>query len=217
MLDRRLGIYTLLTNAADRRFEPLYAIYSESIPAREQKSEAELATMVSRPEYRFLLAQQGDRVVGFSISFLNKSEPFCLLEYMAVHKRYRARGLGAELFQETINTVREQVGGIPILLEVDSDREPAPDQDARRRRQQFYRRLGCRRVADCSYILPLPGAGPVPAMDLFVHLPDLVPAIPRSTVQRWIEVIYVEVYGCSADDPRMGRMLHGLPDPIQLV
>ena len=206
-----------LTSATDQRFEALYAIYRNSIARREQKPRAELAAMVSEPEYRFLLAQEGDRVAGFSISFLATAEPFCLLEYMAVDERYRGRGIGSELFRQTANAVREQIGAIPILLEVDSDRGPAPDQDVIRHRHDFYRRFGCRRIANCSYILPLPGASPAPVMDLFVHLAAPAPEIRRSTLQRWLEVIYREVYGCSARDPRIAMMLQDLPDPIELV
>ncbi len=206
-----------LTSANDHRFEALSAIYRNSIALREQKSQAELATMVSRAAYRFLLAEEGGHVVGFSISFLATAEPFCLLEYMAVDKPYRGCGVGSELFRQTANAVREQVGTIPIVLEVDSGRGSAPDQDVIRHRHNFYRRLGCRRIADCSYILPLPGASPAPGMDLFVHLTEPAPAIRRSTLHRWLEVIYRDVYGCSAGDPRIAMMLHRLPDPIQLV
>lgn len=206
-----------LTSAADSRFDALYAIYRESIAPREQKPKAELAAMVSKPEYRFFAAQEGERMAGFSIALFMTAEGFCLLEYLAVDETFRRRGLGSELFQQTINVIREQAGAIPILLEVDSDREPGPDQDIRRRRRDFYRRLGCRRIANCAYILPLAGWSPVPKMDLFVHVVDPAAAIQRSTLQRWLQVIYRDAYKCSADDPRIDIMVDGVPDPIQLV
>jgi ribosomal protein S18 acetylase RimI-like enzyme len=203
--------------ALDQRFEALYAIYCESIDLREQKSKADLAAMVSKPNYRLLLAQDDSSVVGFSIVFVASSESFCLLEYMAVDKSYRGRGVGSELFEETVGVVYRSHGPIPVLLEVDSDREPSPDQAQRRRRQNFYRRLGCRRIADCAYILPLPGENAPPEMDLFVYVPEPGPTIRRAKLERWLQLIYRDVYGCSADDHRIAIMLDGVSDPIELV
>jgi hypothetical protein len=70
--------------ALDQRFEALYAIYCESIGLREQKSKADLVAMVSKPNYRLLLAQDDRSAVGFSIVFVAGGESLLLLEYMAV-------------------------------------------------------------------------------------------------------------------------------------
>ena len=207
----------LLITAIDQRFEALYAIYCESIGPREQKCRADLAAMVSKPDYRLLLAQDDSSVVGFSIVFVASSESFCLLEYMAVDKSHRGGGVGSELFEETVGVVYRSRGAIPILLEVDSEREPSPDQAQRRRRQNFYRRLGCHRIADCAYILPLPGENAPPEMDLFVYVPEPAPTIRRAKLERWLKLIYRDVYGCSADDRRIAIMLDGVSDPIELV
>ena len=203
--------------ALDQRFEALYAIYCESIGLREQKSKADLAATVSKPNYRLLLAQDDSSAVGFSIVFVAGGESFCLLEYMALDKSYRGRGVGAELFEATVGTVYKERGAIPILVEVDSDREPSPDRVERRRRQNFYRRLGCRRITDCAYILPLSGENTPPEMDLFVYVPGPAPTIRRGELEQWLKLIYRDVYGCSADDCRIAIMLDGVSDPIELV
>jgi ribosomal protein S18 acetylase RimI-like enzyme len=206
-----------LITALDQRFEALYAIYCESIVLREQKSKADLAAMVSKANYRLLFAQDDNGVIGFSIVFVAGSESFCLLEYMAVDKSHRGGGVGSELFEQTIGAVHRSDGAIPILLEVDSDREPSPDQVQRRRRQNFYRRLGCRRIAGCAYMLPLPGENAPPEMDLFVYVPGLAPTIRRGELEGWLKLIYRDVYGCSADDRRIASMLDGVSDPIDLA
>jgi hypothetical protein len=122
----------------------------------------------------------------------------------------------AWLFEETVAAIYRSWRH-PILLEVDSDREPSPDQIQRRRRQNFYRRLGCRRIAGCNYILPLPGENAAPEMDLFVYLSAPAPTIGRAELERWLKLIYRDVYGCSADDPRIAIMLDSVPDPIDLA
>jgi GNAT superfamily N-acetyltransferase len=188
-------------------------MYCKAIPVREQKFKAGLSAMVARHDYLFLLAQEGPTVVGFSISFVPADEAFCLLEYMAIHERCRNRGLGKQLFQETTRIVQKEF----ILLEVDSDREPSADNEIRKRRLNFYRRLGCRRIEGCSYILPLPGEGPPPEMDLLVHAPDTTAPIPQAKLRKWLEVIYADVYRCAKDDPRITRMLDGVREPVELV
>jgi GNAT superfamily N-acetyltransferase len=198
-------------------FEAFYAIYRESISVREQKSKAELSTMISRPGYRFLLSQEHNTVIAFSILFVAAAENFCLLEYMAVDPNCRGHGVGSRLFEDAVKRVHREHDGMPILIEVDADRECCAEGGARRRRQRFYRRLGCRRIADCAYIPPLPGKDPPPEMDLWVYASKRAPTIRRASLERWLQIIYRDIYGCSADDCRIPMMLQRVPDPIELV
>jgi hypothetical protein len=105
---------------------------------------------------------------------------------------------------------------VPVVLEVDSDREACGDEKIRRRRQQFYRRLGCLRLADLHYILPLSGNGPAPEMDLMVYSTELRRRLPKAQLEGWLRTIYRDVYHCPADDPRIARMLRDVPDPVPL-
>jgi GNAT superfamily N-acetyltransferase len=203
--------------ALDQRFEALYAIYCESISPREQKSKVDLAAMVSKSSYRLWLAQDDNNAVGFSIVFVASGELFGLLEYIAVDKSYRRGGVGSELFEATVGAVYRQHGAIPMLVEVDSDRQPSPDQGERQRRQNFYSKLGCRRIAGCAYLLPLPGESEPPAMDLLVYVREPAPTIRRAELQQWLQLVYQEVYGCSADDGRIAVMLEAVSDPVELV
>ena len=125
--------------------------------------------------------------------------------------------MGSELFEQTVGAVRRSDGAIPILLEVDSDREASSDQVQRRRRQNFYRRLGCRRIADCAYILPLPGDNAPPEMDLFVYVPGPARLFVAPNWSDGFNLIYRDVYGCSAGDRRIAIMLDRVSDPIDLA
>jgi hypothetical protein len=103
-----------------------------------------------------------------------------------------------------------------VVLEIDSDREASADRAIRTRREGFYRRLGCRRIAGLRYLMPLAGEGPAPEMDLFVHTSEAAGGIARAELRRWLESIYRDVYRCPQDDPRIAQMLAGLPDPVPL-
>ncbi len=191
-------------------FRELYEIYAASIAAREQKPEEWICAMVRAPEYRVWVIQDAGHVTGFSILFLPPTERFALLEYMAVAPERRNHGLGSELFKQTV------VRSLPVLLEVDSDREACADQQIRTRRQQFYRRLGCLRIAGLRYILPLPGLGPPPEMDVMVYSGVPLRQLPKTDLDRWLRTIYRDVYRCPPDDPRIVQMLRSVPDPVRL-
>ena len=200
-------------------FRELYEIYAASIAVREQKPEARICAMVRAPEYWVGVMQDAGHVSGFSILFLPPAERFALLEYMAVTPERRNRGLGSALFKQTVvraMTPPPQHASLPILLEVDSDREACGDREMRTRRQQFYRRLGCVRVSGLHYILPLPGQGPAPEMDLMLYSAEPVRQLSKRDLERWLRTVYRDVYRCSFDDPRIVRMLHDVSDPVRL-
>ncbi len=198
-------------------FRELYKIYAASIAAREQKPEAWICAMVRAPEYRVWVMKDAGPVTGFSILFLPPAERFVLLEYMAVAPERRNHGLGSELFKQTVvGPVTPEARNLPILLEVDSDREVCADRQIRTRRQQFYRRLGCVRISGLHYILPLPGQGPAPEMDLMVYSAEPLRQLRKTDLERWLRTIYRDVYRCSSDDPRIVQMLRGVPDPVRL-
>jgi GNAT superfamily N-acetyltransferase len=206
-----------LESSQGETFRQLYAIYAASIAAREQKREGWIAAMIDAPEYRVWVAKAGGLVRGFSILFVPPAGGFALLEYMAVAPDRRNHGLGAELFRRTVErALPPGERALPVLLEVDSDREDASDRALRTRRERFYRRLGCLRIAGLRYLMPLAGEGPPPEMDLLVYTAEPLAPPARSEVKRWLETIYRDVYHCPPDDPRLAQMVAPLPDPVPL-
>ena len=206
-----------LASCSDRAFEEFYQIYAESIAQRERKTKTWICEMTNRSDYRIFLLKQGGKAVGFSILFLPERESFALLEYMAVAAEHRNAGLGSEVFKRSIQSVFPRTEQMrPILLEVDSDREESSDRTLRARRQQFYRRLGCLRFAGFHYLLPLPGDGPPPAMDLMIYPAGDQRHIFKSDLKGWLRTIYQSVYNCSPEDPRITQMLEGVSEPARL-
>jgi ribosomal protein S18 acetylase RimI-like enzyme len=197
-------------------FREFYEIYAASIVAREQKPEAWICRMVEAPNYRVWVIKGGGHVQGFSILFL-APEGFALLEYMAVAPGLRHQGVGSKLFTETVARAMDRNGqALPVLLEVDSEREICGDREVRVRRQRFYRRLGCLRVAGMHYILPLSGDGAPPEMDLLVYSAHGLRQLAKATLEAWLATIYRDVYHTPTDDPRITRMLRSVPDPVSL-
>jgi GNAT superfamily N-acetyltransferase len=208
-------VIELLTSADGALFRQLFAIYASSITPREQKPEEWLRAMVAAPEYRVSIAENAGRVLGFSILFVPPGEGFTLLEYMAVTPEKRGHGFGGELFRRTaVHSLAADGARLPVVLEIDSDREASADQAMRTRRAGFYRRLGCVKIAGLEYRMPLQGAGAPPEMDLMLHPAEPAAPLARADLRRWLQVIYRDVYHCSPDDPRIAAMIGPLPDPV---
>jgi len=209
--------YQQLLSASDPSFDAFHAIYVEAIALRERKPRSDIAALAGRDDYSILLLKRADAVIGFSIVYSPPNEQFCLLEYMAIHAAHRNLGLGRQLFRHTFEDIAHRFGPVYGLLEVDSDREPSADQPMRKRRQQFYRRLGCLRIRDLSYLLPLPGQEEPPQMDLMILQSSLLPPPNRQQLEHWLRVIYNNVYDCPADDPRIAQMMAPVEHSVSLV
>jgi ribosomal protein S18 acetylase RimI-like enzyme len=200
-------IVSQLTDPADRRFPQMYNIYAQSLPPREQKKRAEIEALLARPDYLILAFEDIGQVVSFAIVQLSPTEPIALLEYMATDPQSRHGGIGGHVFRE----VMRRAGNRVIIVEVDSEREvEAEDVPLRIRRKTFYRRLGCRRLEGLGYILPLPGEGAPPLIDLLVYCDPTPDVIAADAVRRWLVAIYAEVYDKNRDDPRIDSMLSSL-------
>lgn len=193
-------------------FERALAIYREAIDPSEQRREAELRAALGRGDYCILVAARAGEVVGLAIAFLPAGEDFWLLEYVATAASERGRGTGEMLVREAAALVGQGRTG---LVEVDAGLD-GPETIAARR-QRFYRRLGCRKIDGLQYLLPLRTHGEPPPMVLFALAPETVASIPTATVERWLQVIYVQVYGQRADDPRIARMTQDLSSDAPLT
>lgn len=206
-----------LASAEGPEFEALYGIYCHALPPSERKSKRALAAMAAKPEYTFIVVKRGGAVVGFSAVFTPRENDFRLLEYMAIRRDHRGEGLGGELFRRSLASAGPDARTSPVLLEVDSDQEASADTAVRTRRLRFYKRLGCLRIENLAYLLPLVSATAPPMMRLLIYFPEKRPDLGKGPLERWIKTVYTQVYGCSPDDPRIAAMLRPLGDPVELA
>jgi GNAT superfamily N-acetyltransferase len=205
--------FARVDRAAGADFAAFFAIYEHSLPRRERKDATSLRAMCQSADYRIVVAKKAGMVAGFFVLFVGSS--IALLEYLAVRAELRGGGIGAALYRRA----RGEAGGrsMPLLIEIDSEREGAGDAAVRARRKSFYRGMGCRMIEDLCYVLPLPGEDAPALMDLLVDDPQSRCALAKQTVACWLSEVYTRVYGCAADDPRLLRTLDSLPEDIRLA
>ncbi|MDZ4761524.1 MAG: GNAT family N-acetyltransferase [Alphaproteobacteria bacterium] len=206
---------TLQTLAHDDEegFDRAFAIYRDAIELTEQRTRAELRGLQARPDYRFLVAIRDGAMIGMAASWIPKAWDFWLFEYAAVAPARRGGGVGAALFCASVAEAGEGRIG---LVEVDSA-SGGGDAALKKRRLAFYARQGCRRVEGLDYILPLEAHGTPPPMVLLAHAPEAVRIVTRASVEVWLQRIYLGAYGKPVDDPRIARMVAGLPAQVFLA
>ncbi len=198
------------------RFDAFYAIYRVSFPLSEQKSYEELVLMGSLASYTIFTAQNDEEILGFCIMFHDSEVDFYLLEYMAIDAQKRSLGLGSKLFLASIDSLVQQHGLKPLVIEIDSPEKPSPEQSIREKREQFYRKLGCKKINPFDYILPLKSDEAPPPMELLVYHPSLT-HISKEQLRCWLEALYSNVYGSDKDDVRIAVMLKNTPPILNLI
>jgi ribosomal protein S18 acetylase RimI-like enzyme len=204
-----------ITTATDPAFQELLRIYMEAHPASERKSAELLSRMLERPNYLFLVAIEKGVVIGFSITLCFSGCDACLLEYMAVDANRRNHGVGQFLFTEV--TKRPELSGRFLLMEVDSDKKPTEDSVDRRRRKNFYRRLGCKEIEGLNYLMPQISVVTPPDMAILAFNKSMPASIELPMLRQWLQCCYVEVYGQGPNDPRIEHMLEKLPQNPRLI
>lgn len=197
-------------------FDSFYAIYAISFPLSEQKSKEELLRMLHSPDYTIFISKAEAIIIGFCIIFHCEQTSFYLLEYMAVKSAKKGIGIGSKLFIHAANKIFGSYGVKPMLVEIDSPKEKNEEQGSRERRERFYKKLGCRKIEPFDYILALKNNQIVPSMQLLVYHNDMQ-NILKPQLQKWLEDIYVFVYGCTKDDERISKMISPAPQILNLV
>lgn len=188
---------------AQEEFDGFYAIYCSSFPQHEQKSKETLLHIKDSLEYTIFLAYHDEKIVGFSIMYHPIMHDFFLLEYVAIDETLRGIGVGSSLLKESFQRLIETYGNRPIVIEIDL---PNHENDRLKcqKREEFYRRLGALKIENLTYILPLDASQPQ-KMELMLYNYHSS-KIPKATLHLWVETLYVHVYGCAKNDPRIIKM-----------
>ena len=197
-------------------FDGFYAIYSVSFPLSEQKSRDALLQMVHTSFYTIYLAYNDEKIVGFCIMYHPHNEDFFLLEYMAIDEKERGIGLGSTLLKNSIEHLFNTHGIRALLIEIDSPEKDSNEKEIRKKREQFYRRLGALKIDPFDYILALQSSEEAPAMELLVYHPYMK-EVSKETLHLWLEKLYTDVYGCSKNDSRIAHMLECVPPILNLI
>jgi len=194
--------FTTLEALDDRARDRVEAIYDEAFPVRQREPFADLLSEHSaEPKSLAFIAVRGGVPIGFSFLSRLPAARHLYATYFAVHANARGAGVGRALWGATCSALREQGDTEPIVLEVehpDEDGLTESDVVERRRRIEFWRRLGAQMLLEEGYAAPNfdgPGAEPMCLMRFGED------RLGSSGLLALIVALYTSGYGLDDRDP----------------
>lgn len=201
-------------------FKQVEGIYLASFPESQIRPTKRITRMLQfDPNYHLILAQRYDTIVGFSLLYAFKDLNAAFLDFMAIERAYRDRGLGSNLLRYTVNASKQLVtNSIGMIFEIEREKTTEHDMNGfRHRRVSFYRRLGAKTFDNVHYMLPNLQRGDPEEMYLMIIQNQDLAYLEKSFVIRIIKGIYRKLYNYLDDSNLLELTIKGLPPTISLT
>ena len=210
-----MGQVILLSSYTKQQFDLIYSIYEIAFPLAEQKSKEFFESLFKNEDYSIFICENQGNIEGFAIFYTPLKYDFILLEYIAVNSTIHSSGVGSKLFQFAVSKLFEN-NVKPILIEIDSTKEnDSKDYIVNNKRANFYRKNNCKMIEDFDYILGLRSEYTPSKMELMIYHPNQK-NIEKTKLKKYIEEIYVNVYGRNRDDSNISKMFDNLNEKLVL-
>jgi GNAT superfamily N-acetyltransferase len=211
-----------IKNLTLEEFEELRNIYLSTFPLKNAK---QLDGYVNHiydmlrydNRYHLYAALEGRSMIGISLLYVFENLKMALLDYMAITPNFQRGGIGKKLFEFTDNKFNHLIpDNIGMLLEVPKETVSDLDERLRRKRRiQFYSRLGVKVLRSVNYLLPIQIDGDVEEMYLMIKLSKNITWIPKKSIANFINSIYSDLYEYRKSD-LLDKTIDNLPDHIDI-
>jgi GNAT superfamily N-acetyltransferase len=211
-----------IKNLTHTEFEELRNIYVSTFPLQNTK---QLDVYINHiydmlrndNRYHLYAALEERSMIGISLLYVSENLKMALLDYMAIIPNFQRRGIGRKLFEFTDNEFNRLVpDNIGMLLEVPKETVSDPDERVRRKRRiQFYSRLGVKVLKGVNYLLPIQIDGDVEEMYLMIKLSKNITWISKKSIADFIDSVYTDLYDYRKSD-LLSKTITNLPDLIDI-
>jgi GNAT superfamily N-acetyltransferase len=211
-----------IKNLTHEEFEELRNIYLSTFPLKNAKQldgyVNHIYDMLRCDNRYHLYAALEDRsMIGISLLYVFENLKMALLDYMAISPNFQLGGIGRKLFEFTDNKFNHLIpDNIGMLLEVPKETVSDLNERLRRKRRiQFYSRLGVKVLRGVNYLLPIQIDGDVEEMYLMIKLSKNITWIPKKSIANFINSIYSDLYEYRKSD-LLDKTIDNLPDHIDI-
>jgi GNAT superfamily N-acetyltransferase len=212
-----------IRNLTPMQFEELHNIYVSTFPLESNKQIEVFINHIKemlRNDNRYHLYAALDEdgtMIGISLLYVFEYLKMALLDYMAVITNFRRRGIGRSLFEfihEDLNRlIPENIG---MLLEVPMENVfDSDEQLIRKKRIQFYSRLGVKVLKGVDYLLPLQRDKGIEEMYLMIKPSKNVTSMTKESLADFIHSVYVNVYDYKETD-LLTKTVTNLPEIVEI-
>jgi GNAT superfamily N-acetyltransferase len=211
-----------IKNLTYKEFEELSNIYLSTFPLESAKQLDIYLNHIhdmlkNDSRYHLYVAVNDNSMIGISLLYIFEYLKMALLDYMAVTPNFQRLGVGGKLFEFTNNELNRLLpDNIGMLLEVPKENVSDLDEWLRRKRRiQFYSRLGVKVLKDVNYLLPVQVDGYFEEMYLMIKLSKNITRISKKSIIAFIDSVYTDVYDYRKDD-LLSKTTANLPDFIDI-
>ncbi|HXW12007.1 MAG TPA: GNAT family N-acetyltransferase [Nitrososphaeraceae archaeon] len=211
-----------IRNLTHKEFEDLCSIYLSTFPLENAKQLDIYLNHIydmlrNDNRYHLYAAVEDSSMIGISLLYIFEHLKMALLDYMAIIPNFQRRGIGRMLFEFTNNELNRLIpDNIGLLLEVPKENVSDPDEKLRRKRRiQFYSRLGVRVLKSVNYLLPIQIDGDAEEMYLMIKLSKNITWISKKSIANFIDSVYTKVYDYRNSD-LLSKTTANLPDVIDI-
>jgi GNAT superfamily N-acetyltransferase len=212
-----------IKNLTHTESEELRNIYVSTFPLENAKqldiyTNHILDMLRNDKRYHLYAAIEGRAMIGISLLYVFENLKMALLDYMAITPNFQRRGIGRKLFEFTNNEFNRFIpNNIGMLLEVPKENVFDPDEFLRRKRRlQFYSRLGVKVLKGVNYLLPIQVDGDAAEeMYLMIKLSKNITSISKKIIADFINSVYTDVYDYRKTD-LLRKTTTNLPDVIDI-
>ncbi len=183
------------------QIERFCAINAEAFPPSERKPCSSILDEIAVGARWLFTGTHDGSLVGFAVLMPNVARDIHLLEFLAVDRAWRGKGVGSRLLESIVRQVRTSASG--ILIEVESDKAgPLEERRIRQQRIGFYVGNGAE-VVNCPFAYSAPnqaGGENVRMKLMWLALRDEGAPTGRRLLE-CIDGIYTKCYGLPENSP----------------
>ena len=179
-------------------------IYHAEFPRDSRLSIAHIRSLLKEGDYQLIVAEEHGQVLGFALIWLCRQPAFVHLDYIAVERQWKGKGVGTALYRWLITHLQDLLPRASLVtLEVDAQLIA------------FYQRSQTRLLRDTPYVFPGP-LGPVP-MQLMVYDAQGRTELDRRTVRGIMRALYCGLHQRPPTDASLRWCLSRVPAQIALT
>jgi GNAT superfamily N-acetyltransferase len=208
--------FSQIKDVNDRDFKEAMRIYTESFPPNERQPINIIGKRLNQNLYKIFVGLLGKRAVFMALLYPLKNTDFILFDYMATDKNFRNKGIGSKFLKYLLGVLKKYTPDKYLILEVE-DPKYGNNKEQRKRRVNFYKRLGAKEMKNVSYILP-PLSGNIPTEMILMVFPEYKEQkVDGDMVKKLITKIYKELYNRDEDDSLLNSFIHEMNNSIELI
>lgn len=207
-------LFTQPTRLSASQVKQLRAIYLDSFPPYERADFSSVLQSIEADERWLVIATRANTVLGFAVLVPFIARDVHLLEYLAVARETRGRGIGGRMLEYVCTKCARALHIIQgLLIEVEHDEEgDANERVVRQRRIAFYARHGaCVVDAAPQYRVPLADrAGTMRIKLLWLPIVQNATAPRGDALRECVTGIFIKSYGRDVNDRLLHNVLAGI-------